>query len=78
MFAPNLTAVVQDEIGVEAWQLAQSEVCEALGIENRKDTRKNPEVVRDMLAAVRAKGLSSTSLDALATAVAAAVTSAMA
>ena len=69
VFAPTLADVVRGEIGTDVWWDARDTVCETLGIPARKESIKNPEVVRAMLNALREAGQTSASLQSWAEAV---------
>jgi hypothetical protein len=77
VFAPNLSDVVQTEIGAEVWVETRDAVCRDLGIPARKDSVKNPELVRQILARTQARARTSASLSAWAAAVVNAATQAL-
>ncbi len=74
VFAPDLTAVVSDEMGAAAWRSIRDAVCEELGIEVREGGVKNAETLRIMLDRAATAGMASPSLDAAAAAMIAAIT----
>ena len=69
VFAPDLSSVVQSEIGAEMWVQTRDAVCQDLGIPARQDSTKNPEIVRAILARTHERGRTSASLTTWATAV---------
>ena len=77
VFSPNLGDVVRREIGDDTWMQARDSVCQDLGIPVRRDSVKNPEVVRAILARTQEGGHASASLTAWATAVVDAATRAL-
>ncbi len=74
VFAPDLTAVVSDEMGAEAWRSLRDAVCEELGIDVREGGVKNAETLRIMLDRAAGAGMASPSLDTAAAAMIAAIT----
>jgi hypothetical protein len=62
VFAPDLTRVIQSEIGAGIWVQTRDAVCQDLGIPARKNSTKNPEVVRAILARTQERGHTSPSL----------------
>lgn len=73
VFAPDMTTVVSQEMGSEAWWSLRDSVCQELGIEVREGGVKNAETLRIMLDRAAEARMSSPSLDAAAAAIIAAI-----
>jgi hypothetical protein len=62
VFAPDMTKVVSEEMGADAWWSLRDEACLDLRVEVRRDSAKNHEILRIMLDRAAAAGMSSPSL----------------
>lgn len=74
ILCPNLTKLVKEEVGEEAWEMARDRVCRSLGIETRRGIEKNAVVASRMLTEFRTTDHPPRTLEAIAEAIVARAT----